>query len=113
MLWELLRIAEMAWLRMGLRAVSLAAMQGDVMARDIQNAFGIAYLATQRDTQDECAVCGAFVFLGISMTRLPCVHSFHSCCVHQWISTEVQAGRSARCPQCNTELMTMHLLPNA
>jgi len=47
---------------------------------------------------DECSICLEDFCDGEEMMRLPCMHTFHSCCARDWLQ------RMAKCPCCNFEL---------
>lgn len=47
---------------------------------------------------DECSICLEDFCDGEEMMRLPCMHTFHSCCARDWLQ------RMAKCPCCNFDL---------
>ena len=53
----------------------------------------------RREEDAECPVCQEVMAAGSSITKLPCQHTFHAACAHQWLS---------RRPTCPTYV---HLIP--
>merc|ERR1740130_367625 len=47
---------------------------------------------------NECAICLEDFCDGEQIMRLPCMHTFHSCCSRDWLR------RQAKCPFCNFDL---------
>mmetsp|Transcript_16000 Transcript_16000/g.43142 ORF Transcript_16000/g.43142 Transcript_16000/m.43142 type:complete len:81 (+) Transcript_16000:70-312(+) len=44
--------------------------------------------------EGNCAICLEEFCPGVSVRSLPCLHTFHAQCGHQWLQT------SSKCPMC-------------
>lgn len=56
--------------------------------------------ATHKNDDRCCSICSDRLVDGVILTRLPCGHIYHICCVLPWLN------RSCTCPDCRYELPT-------
>jgi hypothetical protein len=73
-----------------------------------ETAFGLSFLASERDVGTDCLVCTEPVTAGALMIRLPCLHVFHLFCAERWLLPGLQReDRSCRCPECNVAILQL------
>ena len=76
--------------------------------------------------QEGCGICSAAGFdedeedefgdeeeAAMGYTVLPCQHTFHSKCIHQWVEAQSTSRSSPECPNCRVKFLfeAMHLVP--
>ncbi|KAI8326102.1 hypothetical protein GQ54DRAFT_253634 [Martensiomyces pterosporus] len=60
-----------------------------------------AAAATWDDSpQPECAICLEEIHVGDVIRKLPCPHTFHSCCIDRWL-----LNQSSVCPLCKRDTL--------
>jgi hypothetical protein len=58
-----------------------------------------------REERAECAICMEAYRRGQWLRTLPCLHSYHTDCIDQWLLVPTEDGPTSRrrCPLCNAE----------
>mmetsp|Transcript_42963 Transcript_42963/g.67382 ORF Transcript_42963/g.67382 Transcript_42963/m.67382 type:complete len:121 (+) Transcript_42963:3-365(+) len=51
-------------------------------------------------------ICLEGLRVGQHITRLPCVHRFHTDCLLRWAQTKLSQKQNVHCPSCSRQLMT-------
>lgn len=50
-----------------------------------------------------CMICGELMDGALTISRIPCFHSFHRVCLHHWFCTQSQNSGTYNCPVCRDD----------